>query len=338
VSRWTTALPILVVGVLVGGDEAPRAASLVESLAAALAPSQAQPSKSSARPQKPAAKLQVHPRPLLAHDPKPLDSKPHDPKPLDPKPLDSKPLARDPLPVELAKTSPADPADTGPVPTNGPVEALKPHNVRSVAVVPREAPPVAPAPDVEETPPTDVGEVPQQMPALTAEDLVAINAIRLAQTSAPASPPSTLIDLLMLVALCALVTTNSRGRIPPIGFVSSDGRGGSRSLPSDIDPGPCRPIGPTGDAGAGRIEWLLRRPGGRPVGDGFAYAFAHHWNSVWHCRYTGLPSGAVTFPIRRRSMIGDGFELDRVRPDPQTRLGATNQDKILLPAISWTAS
>jgi hypothetical protein len=326
VSRWTIGLPILVVGVLVGGDEAPRAASLVESLAAALAPSQAQQSKSSARPQKPAAKLQVHPRPLLAHDPKPLD----------PKPLDFKPLARDPQPVALAKTAPVDPADTVPLPANGPVEALKPHNVRSVAVVPPGAPPVAPPPDVEETPGTDGGEMAQQMPALTAEDLVAINAIRPAQTSAPASPPSTLMDLLMLVALCALVTTNSRGRIPPIGFVSSDGRG--RSLPSDIDPGPRRPIGPTGDAGAGRIEWLLPRPGGRPVGDGFAYAFAHHWNSVWHCRYTGLPTGAVTFPIRRRSMIGDGFELDRVRPDPQTRLGATNQDKILLPAISWTAS
>jgi hypothetical protein len=331
VRRWTIALPILVVGVLVGGNEAPRAASLVESLAAALAPPPAQQSKSSVRPQKPAAKLQVHPRPLLVHDPKPLDS-----KPLDSKPLDFKPLARDPQPVKLAKTPPADPADTGPVLTNGPVEALKPHNVRSVAIVPPEAPPVAPPADVEEAPRTDIGEVPQQMPALTADDLVAINAIRPAP--APASPPSTLIDLLMLVAFCVLLATNSPDRIPPIGFVSSDGRGRSPSLASDIDPGPRRAIDPTGDPGPGRIEWLLPTPGGGPVGDGFAYAFAHHWNSIWHCGYTGLPTGALTFPIRRRSMIGDGFELDRVWPDPQTQWGATSQDKILLPAISWTAS
>jgi hypothetical protein len=318
VSRWTLALPILVVGVLVGGDEAARAASLVESLAAALAPSQAQHAKASAGQQK-TAKPQVHPRPLLAHDPKPLDS-----KPLDSKPPDFKPLARDPQPVEVTKTPPADSADTGPVPTNGPVETLKPHNVRSVAVVPPEAPPVAPPPDVKEMPRTDLGEMPQQMPALTADDLIAINAIRPVQTPAPASTPSTPIELLMLVALCILITTNSRGR--------------SRSLPSDIDPGARRPIGPTGDAGPGRIEWLLPMPGGRTVGDGFAYAFAHYWNSVWHCGYTGLPTGAVTFPIRRRSMIGDGFELDRVWPELQIRSGATNQDKILLPSISWTAS
>jgi hypothetical protein len=321
------ALPILVVGVLVGGDDAARAASFVDSLAAALAPSQAQHAKASAGQPK-TAKPQVHPRPLLAHDPKPLDSKPPG----------FKSFARDPQPVEVTKTLTADPADTGPVPTNGPVEALKPHNVRSVAVVPPEAPPVAPPPDVKETPRTDVGEMPQQMPALTADDLMAINAIRPAQAPAPASTPSTPIDLLMLVALCILITTNSRGRIPPIGFVSPDGRGRSRSLPSDIDPGPRRPIGPTGDAGPGRIEWLLPMPGGRTVGDGFAYAFAHYWNSVWHCGYTGLPTGAVTFPIRRRSMIGDGFELDRVWPEVQIQSGPTNQDKILLPSISWTAS
>jgi hypothetical protein len=313
VSRWTVALPILVVGVLVGGDDAARAASFVDSLAAALAPSQAQHAKASAGQQK-SAKPQVHPRPLLARDPKPLD-----PKPLDPKPPVSKSPARDSQPAALAGTPAADPAITGPIPTGEPAEALKPRPVRSVAVVPEADPPVAPPPDVKETPRADVGEMPQQMPALTADDLVAINAIRPAQAPAPAPTPSTAIDLLMLVALCILITTNSR------------------SLPSDIDPGPRRPIGPTGDAGERRIEWLLPTPGGRTVGDGFAYAFAHYWNSVWHCRYTGLPTGAVTFPIRHRSMIGDGFELDRVWPELQIRSGPTNQDKILLPSISWTA-
>jgi hypothetical protein len=70
------------------------------------------------------------------------------------------------------------------------------------------------------------------------------------------------------------------------------------------------PIGAAvADVGAGSVEWLLPTSGGRTVGDGFAYAFAHHWGSTWNCRYSGLPAAAFRLPIAPQSTSRDVFQL-----------------------------
>jgi hypothetical protein len=299
-NRWTVALPIVALGISLGGGEAARATSFAEALAAALAPSQGQHGQPSARAQKP-AKQQIRLRHRLT-----LDSNP----------------ARAPR-VAASASTPAGLGLHGPG-SVGRNEALTPHSIQSVAVPPA-VPTVTASPDLTVILPPEVDAIQQQVVALPVSDVATLTPLLIGQTSAPAAIRSTPLDLLMLIVLCVAVTTNSRRSVP-----------GARLRPSRSKSEANLPI-PIGaavaDVGAGSVEWLLPTPGGRTVGDGFAYAFAHHWGSTWNCRYSGPPAAAFRLPIAPQSTSRDVFQLDRVWPDLQVRLEATVQRQILIPDL-----
>jgi hypothetical protein len=236
--------------------------------------------------------------------------------------------ARAPQPAVSARALRVGPASPS-LPAAGEHEALTPHTVRSVTVLPPSDPAVTAPSEIKATPRPDTDETQQQLVLLAVDDDIALTSIWPAQ--APAPKPSLAFELLMLIVLCAAVTTDARGRIRGGGFLQFHRGVRWRPLRSNREPDPGPAISGTAcDAKSSGTKWLLPTPGGRTVGDGFAYAFAHHWGSIWNCRYTGIPAASVCLPLAPRSVHRDGFQLDRVWPDLQVRLRAHIHGQILI--------
>jgi hypothetical protein len=220
-SRWIVTLPILAVGVSIGGERAASGASLSEALAAVFSPAQKQPAQkqpvqAQVQPQKPAVQ-QVRHRRHRVHGSDLAERK-------RPSPI----LAKTAHPATLAGTPPAAPNEKPEALT---LQAAATISVPSWVINPLIAPTqVAPASNAAWN-----DEVPDRMAPLPGDDDIAVASIWPVLSNSWA--PSTAVNLTMLFGSCAcgaigiygLVALNSRRRNSRVELPRPPLRGGSRS-------------------------------------------------------------------------------------------------------------
>jgi hypothetical protein len=347
VSRWTVALAILVVGCWADGPVTMRAETLGEALSAAFSPS-TKPHSPAAKTQKPAA--HADDSSVKQHDrtkPPQAQTQPHDSKPVvaheSPTPVPHPREVASPPAVALTATV-VDPAAPVAAPRQEPVGPLTPRSVQTLTLLP-------PAPSLAQSavPPASVAAAKsgdEAAPDMTApREAVApqLAALSEQETGTPAgepvnpaapTPPNGLIllQLILLTAICGLVSLNSESRAPLI-WLERSRRGGF------------------GDALA-KIGQYLRITGrGAPASvtaadagaqDELARAFTPNWTVVWQTGGAPLAAGAVAVPPAAEAVPSaaqssapepgaEVVQLERACPEFEDQLALLVQDQIVVP-------
>jgi hypothetical protein len=307
VIRWTVASAILVVGCWAGGIGLVRAETLGEALSAAFSPSP-KPHSAAAKTQKPAE------RPAARADENAVKERVHIKRPPDSKPVahEAKPAApptretTSPPPVALTTTVVAPPPEVAALPPQPAalpareIGPLTPRSVQTLTLLPPAASPApaAPAPSalaIEAAAPDTAVSREHAAPQLSAVTEQEVGASPASEPTVPVTPTPTptnglvLLQLLLLTAICGLVSLNSESRAPLI-WLERSRRGRFRDALARL--GPYLRI-----IGRSRLGWAFAEASLAPAPPNESdQAFTPHWMVVWKSGDAPLAADAVLVP------------------------------------------
>jgi hypothetical protein len=348
VIRWTVASAILVVGCWAGGMGLVRAETLGEALSAAFSPSpkpHAAAAKTQKPAEKPAARADENAVKGRVHIKRPPDSKPvaHEAKPAAPPPRET----TSPPPVALTTTVATPPPEVAappPQPAAPPAREIGPLTPRSVQTLTLLPPAASPAPAaaapsaraIEAAAPDTAVSREQAAPQLAAVTEQEVGASPASEPTVPVTPTPTptpanglvLLQLLLLTAICGLVSLNSESRAPLV-WLERSRRGGFRDALARL--GAYLRI-----IGRSRLGWAFAEASLAPAPpDESDQAFTPHWTVVWKSGDAPLAAGAVLVPPGEAASAAEpGAEvvhLDRACPEFEDQLALLVQDQIVVP-------